>query len=153
MKKNLICYAIGFLTLFLSQSTFAQTSVTNLNVTDWTEIESPNAQLFEIYYETQTCPMAGTDVVQEYVVLSFNNITDLPITLTYDLEFQYTNYCANCDATSPEFHYEITLNSNQSTSGTCDKSKSSGLRVFKQFTTIENKNTLKSFKVKNLELL
>lgn len=153
--KHLFSLLIFAICWTFSLSSFCQTVSIQPNqpITDiWTSVEEND--LLKVSYKLTDCNVPKDGHYASYAFLQFENKTNKKITVSWEPELFYNNSCVTCNATGIEKKYTLTLLPNQILTSNCDFTDDIArkLQVFIKWTQIDNKRTLSSFSIKNLDV-
>jgi hypothetical protein len=153
MKKKL--EFLSFLYILLAVNGFSQ-SIAIDKIEDlpssWTKLKETTNVL--VNYQYVECNVPADGLYADYVFLQFENKTNKTIEVSWEPELYYDGNCATCDLTGLEKRHTIKLNSGEKITSNCDYTDDLArkLQFFIKWNMVNNKRTLSSFAIQNIEI-
>lgn len=106
-----------------------------------------NQDGIEITYTKSHCDLKmGYD--QEWVLFTFKNNNNYPVTVIWDLQMWIDNDCKTCNDPSGEYHRTLELQPNEELQGSCDVNEDNRLYLFSKF---EDQNTNMTYELTDFD--
>lgn len=147
MNKFLLLAVLVFTMLF-NNLTFAQNSE---NQTEWKLYKEVTG--LQIYTNDLNCHDNQNGIHNQFICFQFINNSNETMTVSWQHELWYNDKCTTCGRpANNENTYKIILAPGESIEGNCDKTSSSGLKIFSNFINTAKGSKLSKFEFKNLEV-
>ncbi|MEX1191362.1 MAG: hypothetical protein WEA99_05260 [Brumimicrobium sp.] len=110
------------LSFFISEFISAQYNDSIIQVENGVTVTASNAE----------CSMKnGFD--EDRILLTFKNENNTQVTITWSAKMWYDNQCLTCNDQSGEYDFTLTLEANETISGTCAQGEGKKLQLFHRF--------------------
>lgn len=96
----------------------------------------------EINYSHADCHDNVNNVHKRLVVLQFVNLTGNKMSVSYDKQMYYGDKCTGCDR-SPEHQFTVTLEPNQTVTGSCEDKKNKALYIVEKMLDVKGSSLTK----------
>lgn len=145
---------IACILMFFQLETKAQLQARSANsgntIEGWKDLTSTD--FVKITYKYQECRNPSEGLYNEYVFLSFQNLTNKDITIIYKEEIHYGSTCINCKGDNDELRFTLKIPAGRTVIGSCETKGESSLSIFSKHLDLPNKNLLNEFKIKDIQL-
>jgi len=131
--------------------TWAQSQV-NMTPTSAWNTYNETSQL-KIEYKVVDCTYNSNGLAQRNVLLRYTNKTSNQLDVSWYLELYFDGQCQNCNSSSSEYDFSITLAPNASFEGACDLQHRYNRKLFVKHTNLPNNSELTNFQLTNLQAI
>jgi hypothetical protein len=102
-------------------------------------------------YKMVECNDPQNGLYAKYAFLTASNKSNKTIEISWHINMFYDNKCISCND-NPEHTRKITLQPNETLTADCDYKSNSTLKIFSQWTQIENKRILTKIEFANISI-
>jgi len=139
-----IIFSITLLSLLI----ISQTSIASVPEEKWNLYKEING--VKIYTSKEECHDFANGTHYEYVMLKFENTTNITKKISWSEHLYYNGICSGCDGNTDRSLYQIELKANETTQGGCGTDDGDTFRIFNRFLNYVDKPVLTKYDLVNL---